>query len=58
MEDFRQKSFQLLCIAGLGGLPQISLPAVSSTEGALGISLVGPKDSDMQLLHFAKALAI
>jgi amidase len=58
LEDFRQKSFQLLCIAGLGGLPQISLPAVSSAEGALGISLVGPKDSDMQLLHFAKALAI
>ena len=58
LEDFRQKSFQLLCIAGLGGLPQISLPVVSSTEGALGISLVGPKDSDMQLLHFAKALAI
>lgn len=58
LEDFRQKSFQLLCIAGLGGLPQISLPVISSTEGALGISLVGPKDSDMQLLHFAKALAI
>jgi len=58
LEDFRQKSFQLLCIAGLGGLPQISLPAVSSTEGALGISLVGPKDSDMELLSFAKALAI
>lgn len=58
LEDFRQKSFQLLCIAGLGGLPQISLPVVSSTEGALGISLVGPKDSDMELLSFAKALAI
>ena len=58
LEDFRQKSFQLLCIAGLGGLPQISLPVVSSSEGALGISLVGPKDSDMELLHFAKALAI
>jgi amidase len=58
LEDFRQKSFQLLCIAGLGGLPQISLPVVSSAEGALGISLVGPKDSDMELLLFAKALAI
>ena len=58
LEDFRQKSFQLLCIAGLGGLPQISLPVVYSSEGALGISLVGPKDSDMKLLHFAKALAI
>ena len=58
LEDFRQKSFQLLCIAGLGGLPQISLPVVYSSEGALGISLVGPKDSDMELLHFAKALAI
>ena len=58
LEDFRQKSFQLLCIAGLGGLPQISLPVVFSTEGALGISLVGPKDSDMELLHFAKTLNI
>lgn len=58
LEDFRQKSFQLLCIAGLGGLPQISLPVVSSSEGALGISLVGPKDSDLELLSFAKALAI
>lgn len=58
LEDFRQKSFQLLCIAGLGGLPQISLPVVSSAEGALGISLVGPKDFDMELLSFAKALAI
>ena len=58
LEDFRQKSFQLLCIAGLGGLPQISLPVVSSIEGALGISLVGPKDSDMELLHFAKTLKI
>ena len=58
LEDFRQKSFQLLCIAGLGGLPQISLPFVSGSEGALGISLVGPKDSDLELLSFAKALAI
>ncbi len=58
LEDFRQKSFQLLCIAGLGGLPQISLPVVFSPEGALGISLVGPKDSDLELLSFAKVLAI
>jgi hypothetical protein len=34
------------------------LPVVSSPEGALGISLVGPKDSDLELLSFAKALAI
>ena len=58
LEDFRQKSFQLLCIAGLGGLPQISLPVVFSPEGALGISLIGPKDSDLELLSFAKVLAI
>ena len=57
-EEFRQKSFQLLCIAGLGGMPQISLPVLSSAEGALGISLIGPKGSDMELLSFAKALAI
>lgn len=58
LEEFRQKSFQLLCIAGLGELPQISLPALSSAEGALGLSLIGPKDSDMELLSFVKTLVI
>ena len=39
---FRHQAMCLLCIAGLGGLPQISLP--------LGLSLVGPRDSDAALL--------
>ena len=58
LEEFRQKSFQLLCIAGLGGLPQISLPIVNTSDGAFGISLVGPKDSDMELLNIVKNLII
>ena len=57
-EEFRQKSFQLLCIAGLGGLPQISLPLISTNEGAFGISLVGAKDTDLELLNLINDLQI
>lgn len=58
LEEFRQKSFQLLCIAGLGGLPQISLPIVNTSDGAFGISLIGPKNSDMELLNIVNYITI
>mgnify|MGYP006275442233 CR=1 FL=1 len=50
-EEFRQK-----CIAGLGGLPQITIPLASTNDGAFGISLVGAKDSDLVLLNLVKQL--
>ena len=58
LEEFRQKSFQLLCIAGLGGLPQISLPIVNTSDAAFGISLIGPKGSDIELLNIVKNITI
>ena len=57
-EEFRQKSFQLLCIAGLGGLPQITLPLISTNQGAFGVSLVGAKDTDLDLLKLICDLPI
>lgn len=53
LEDFRNRALRLLCLAGLSGFPQVSVP-VAQREGApLGLSLIGPKGSDKSLVAFA-----
>lgn len=54
---FRHQAMCLLCIAGLGGLPQISLPLASFEGLPLGLSLVGPRGSDVALLDLAQRVA-
>ena len=56
-EDFRGRALSLLCIAGLSRLPQINLPAGKLNGCPIGLSLIGPRHSDMMLLAIAKALA-
>ncbi len=53
LEDFRYRALSLFCVAGLAGLPQISLPLASFDSCPIGISLIGPRDSDLQLLSLA-----
>jgi amidase len=53
---YRHQAMHLLCIAGLGGLAQISLPLAEVDELPLGLSLVGSRGSDMQLLGLARKL--
>ena len=53
---FRNQAMHLLCIAGLGGLPQISLPMAEIDGLPLGLSLIGPRGADMQLLALARRL--
>jgi amidase len=47
----------LTCIAGLSGLPQVSLPLAHLDGLPIGISLVGPRNSDRALLELARRLA-
>ena len=53
---YRHQAMHLLCIAGLGGLPQISLPMAELEGLPLGLSLNGPRGADMQLLRLARRL--
>lgn len=53
---YRKQAMCLLCIAGLGGLPQISLPLAQLDGCPLGLSLVGPRGSDIQLLDMAVSM--
>ena len=53
LEIYRKQCFQLLCIAGLCGTPQINLPLCTLDNAPLGISIMGAKGSDLQLLQIA-----
>ena len=57
MEAYRRTAMRLLCIAGLAGAPQISLPLLSADGLPLGLSLMGPPGSDRWLLSLAVRLA-
>jgi amidase len=55
-ETFRYQAMCLLCIAGLGGLPQVSLPLATLDGMPVGLSLVGPRGADTQLLALSREL--
>ena len=52
-EDFRARALSILCIAGLAGLPQISLPLATYEGCPLGLSLIAPPGRDRALIGFA-----
>ena len=54
--EYRAQAMCLLCIAGLGGLPQISVPVATFEGLPLGLSLIGAPGSDMLLLAEARRL--
>lgn len=49
----RQQAMALLCIAGLGGLPQISIPVANVAGAPVGLSIVGQCGTDIDLLSLA-----
>ena len=50
---YRHQAMHLLCLAGLGGLPQVSVLMAEFEGLPLGLSLNGPQGADMQLLRLA-----
>jgi amidase len=57
LESFRVRAMRLTCIAGLGALPQVSLP-VGTVKGApVGLSFIGWRGADEVLLSMAVKLA-
>lgn len=53
---YRYQAMCLLCISGLGGLPQISLPLATLEGCPLGLSIIGRRGSDRALLALARSL--
>jgi amidase len=57
VEAFRQRAQRLTCIAGLTGLPQVTIPAARLNDLPIGLSLIGPAGSDAELLALCRQLA-
>jgi len=57
LEDYRNRAIRLLCLAGLAGFPQLSLPLAVRDGAPLGLSLLGPAGSDRSLIALAERLA-
>lgn len=53
LDKNRSKNMQLTCIAGLGGLPQVTLPLVTIDHKPIGLSLIANRGHDKQLLAWA-----
>jgi amidase len=49
-DAFRKNTFQLLCIAGFCGLPQLTLPVLSVNNAPFGVSLLAGRNRDLSLL--------
>jgi amidase len=57
LEALRNRAIRLLCIAGLAGFPQLSMPLATRDGAPLGMSLLGPAGSDRSLIALAERIA-
>ena len=53
---FRERALALLCIAGLGGLPQVNLPFGTLNGCPIGLSMIAARGNDEMLLDIAVRL--
>ena len=56
-ESFRLRVMRLTCIAGISGLPQVSIPAGTISGCPVGLSFIGWAGGDEALLDLAVSLA-
>ena len=57
MDAYRTRVMRLTCIAGLGGLPQVSIPAGTVAGCPVGLSFIGWAGGDEALLDLAVTLS-
>lgn len=56
LQAYRHNMLQLLCLSGLTGLPQITLPLAQVHGAPFGISILGPRGADQRLIGLAKQI--
>jgi amidase len=56
-DRYRHDAMRLLCVAGLAGLPQVTFPAGQIDDAPFGLSLIGPRGSDLSLITLATKLS-
>ncbi|GAX82858.1 hypothetical protein CEUSTIGMA_g10284.t1 [Chlamydomonas eustigma] len=58
LDEWRRSMITLTCIAGLSGLPQVTIPIARAGGLPVGLSLIGPEGRDEELLEVAVRLAL
>ncbi|WP_127600309.1 amidase [Nitratireductor alexandrii] len=56
LQAYRERALGLLCLSGLTGFPQITLPLGRVDGAPFGISLLGPAGSDRALIGIARTI--
>ncbi len=56
IQNYRELALRLLCVSGLSGFPQITIPLGTVDGAPFGISLLGPAGSDMALIRLARQI--
>ena len=56
LESYRNQAIRMLCVAGLSGFPQLSMPLGQRDGAPLGLSLLGPPGSDHALVRLAQRI--
>lgn len=57
LDDYRNRALKILCLSGLAGMPQVSIPLAGRAGAPLGLSILGPAGSDLGLTRLAARLA-
>ena len=56
LQAYRERALRLLCVSGLSGFPQITLPLGTVHGAPFGISLLAGKGSDRRLIALARRI--
>ncbi len=56
IQDYRERALRMLCLSGLTGLPQLTLPMATVSNAPFGLSLFGPAGSDRALLRLGRRI--
>lgn len=56
VDAIRMRTMAITCIAGIAGLPQVSMPFRTPDGIPVGVSLMGPAGSDLALVRLALAV--
>jgi amidase len=56
LQAYRDAAIKMLCISGLTGFPQLTLPWATRGGAPLSISLIGPAGSDRSLISLVEHL--
>lgn len=56
LQAYRERALRLLCLSGLSGFPQITIPLGEVDNAPFGISLLGPAGTDRQLIELTRTI--